>query len=666
MTTAIDPHHAGREPFDGIVLPQEQPANPAPATDEPAASPRRAAATSAETARAKVGAVEVLQLACWAGLMFGILEAGYFAFSRFVLGGVPPAGIRLFWMCPVTQAATFLVLSVPFVLLIACTRNSISLGIVVCWLVFLGTTGLAFLIPGIHPIARLILAGGVAVQAWRCAERRGPQILRFSDRTRFGSLLVVLGVIAAVEGSRWLGERRATNALPATTQNAPNVLFIVLDTVRAESVDLGGKDALRETSANTPNLRRLAAEGAVFERAIAPAPWTLPSHASMFTGRHPYELSARWFASLDDTYPTLAERLQEEGYVTAGFVANTRFCRAETGLARGFIHYEDYAISPGQFLLSAELGRRLVGVKWVCYDFNQVARKSADHINEAFLRWLDRTRPDGRPFFAFLNYFDAHDPYVAPAKSARRPPETDAQRRIISDWWYIDKSQLTADEIDFSRANYEDCIHYLDDRLGELFEGLEQRGLLAGGLVIVTSDHGEHFGDHALFGHGNSLYQPVLHVPLVIRFPGRVPAGKCFDQVVGLRELPATVLHLLGLEDHLNGGQRPRERPFPGESLSRFWEASNPDATHRDIPVISSIAEPAEFPPCHGRSPVFLGPMKSVVEGDFKYIRAGEHEELYNIRRDAAELHDLIGDRRFEAKLKSLRSVLPGAPRGAG
>src|SRR5262249_43485980 len=156
-------------------------------------------------------------------------------------------------------------------------------------------------------------------------------------------------------GARAWSEHRRTAALPPPAPAARNVLLLVWDTVRAQNLSLHGYS--RRT---TPNLQRLAARGVQFRHAFATAPWTLPSHASLFTGRWPHELSANWKTPLDEQVPTLAGRLSSRGYDTAGFVANLDFCSRETGLGRGFVHYEDYPLSIWEALTRyVALGRRL-------------------------------------------------------------------------------------------------------------------------------------------------------------------------------------------------------------------------------------------------------------------------------------------------------------------
>ena len=150
-----------------------------------------------------------------------------------------------------------------------------------------------------------------------------------------GLVLILAGWVV---GGEWLAERREASR-PLPPGDPPNVLLITLDTVRADHLSLYGYG--RPTS---PVLERLARLGIRFDEARAPAPWTLPSHASMFTGRWHHELSVDWMTPLDKKYPTLAEYLGSRGYATAGFVANLFACSYDSGLSRGFTHYEDYIL----------------------------------------------------------------------------------------------------------------------------------------------------------------------------------------------------------------------------------------------------------------------------------------------------------------------------------
>jgi arylsulfatase A-like enzyme len=407
--------------------------------------------------------------------------------------------------------------------------------------------------------------------------------------------------------------------LPQAAPGARNVLLIIWDTVRGESLSIYGYG--RPT---TPHLERIGREGAVFERAISPAPWTLSSHASLFTGRLTQELSTTWHTPLDKTYPTIAEVLAQQGFRTGGFVANLIAATRESGLDRGFPHYEDYQFRPSQIILSTTVGQRLHRLR----PFNRgrlrnYAFKSADQVTDGFLRWVDDDRT--RPFFGFLNYFDAHDPYYPPpAWRERFPAEGNdrGQRR---------------------KAAYEAAIGYLDHELERLRQELDKRGLLETTLLIVTSDHGELFGEHGLYQHGNSLYLPLLQVPLVMRLPGSVPAGLRIVVPVGLADLPATILSLSGARSDFR---------FPGQSLEAAWHGAEPFADTIIAGVPKGIGTPPE-------EPVTLGDMNSVIAGRYQYILNGDgSQQFFDVVADPDELTNLASDSVGRLRMDAFRAAL--------
>ena len=267
---------------------------------------------------------------------------------------------------------------------------------------------------------------------------------------------------------------------------------------------------------------------------MAPAPWTFPSHCSFLTGQWPFRNNSQWKYTLDASHPTLAEHLRSRGYQTAGFVANTQSCNYETGLDRGFAHYDDYPLTPRSLV-----GRSVAG-EWLLrnllsfgndYDQKWIGLQSrgASEINDAFLAWLDRRRPD-RPFFAFLNEFDAHAPYIAPPGRQGRfgmRPRTAGDYRVLLDFTTMDKNRITRRDVWLARDCYHDCIAFLDDQLGRLLDELQRRGLLENTDVIITSDHGEEFGEHLYFGHAYNTNLDAIGVPLVILSPARRRAGWC-------------------------------------------------------------------------------------------------------------------------------------------
>jgi arylsulfatase A-like enzyme len=431
------------------------------------------------------------------------------------------------------------------------------------------------------------------------------------------------------------------------------VLLIVLDTVRADRMSLYGYE--RDT---TPALARLASRAVTFNRARSTAPWTLPSHSSMMTGRWRHELSAGMNAPLDHAEPTLAEYLAGRGYATAGFVSNTTYAGAETGLDRGFARFEDHSLSIRDVLWTTGIGRRflcpLFAPQARCSDGhpNDHQRKSAARIRRDFLTWLDGNEGDGRPFFAFLNLFDAHNPYLTPDDFPPRfgiRPESERDLRLFERWFITDKTKLSPRDAKLVSDAYDDCLAYLDSQVDGILCDLALRGRLEDTLVIITADHGEHFGEHGLYGHASSLYDQELHVPLLVLLPRAAQAGRSVADPVSLRDLPATVVDVLGLADG---------SPFPGRSLARFW-SENPGANIQDEPVLASVDGPVQAAPNQGRSPVFRGPMKAVASGAQVYIRNGDgREELFDVDADPGQSRDLAGLDESRSDLERLRDKM--------
>jgi arylsulfatase A-like enzyme len=605
----------------------------------------------------------LVAVALWAGLATGLLELvltlalkplrdpspGFFRGNRHILWMIPTVNLTIF-------AATGLVLG-----MLARKRPRPVAHLAAFIFPFFGSLALLLAIRGLHPIACAALAGGLAFQLGSRMIKGAPRLRTLVVLSLPVLTLAVATLVALTWGREAWNEHRALASLPPAPAGAPNVLLIVLDTVRADHLSPYGY--ARDTA---PNLAKLAHRGVLFERARSTASWTLPSHASLFTGRWPHELSAGALGPLDGTHRTLAETLQAEGYVTAGFVANTVYCSAEAGLSRGFIHYEDHILSPRAILRSSALGLRVidgvisaaqklaasVGLGDWLGPSNGKPFKDAATVNRQFLDWLDG-RGD-RPFFAFLNFFDAHDPYVLPSGYDRHfglRPETHADRMMLNRWWWLGKRRLVPRDIALARDAYDDCIAYLDEQLGRLLADLERRGILANTLVIVTADHGEHFGEHELFGHGGSLYAPEVHVPLLIAGPTGTPPGTRVPKPVSLRDIPATVADLLGLEER---------SPFPGTSLACRWDPGGGTVARAAGPTLSEVDNPLKIQHANGgRSPVFRGPMKALASDDLVYIRNGDgREELYDLAADPQELNDLAGSAAASTLLERFRREL--------
>jgi arylsulfatase A-like enzyme len=513
------------------------------------------------------------------------------------------------------------------------------------WSAIRGRTGLFLLsfpaclapllvFPGLYRTAYIALAAALATWVVQCISAF-PGSFRRLVKFTLPVMVITSFLFAAWKGSEIaLGEQWAISALPQPPHKALNVLLLVMDTVRADHLSLHGYH--RDTS---PNLIRVASQGIQFEQAQATAPWTLPSHASMFTGLWPHEMGVAENRPLDDGYPTVAEFLADRGYLTAGFVANTYFCNSWYGLGRGFSHYEDFydedlVVSVSETLRSSALGRGVVRLARQPTGGGR-GRKTAADINEDFLDWLSEQKP-GRPFFVFLNYFDAHSPYVPPEGCDRhfgKRAETAEEVALLQDWDNRPKQNVPETEATLACDAYDDCIGYLDSQIGKLMDELEIRGLLGSTLIVITSDHGEGLGEHGLFGHGRSLYVQEVHVPLVILAPGGAGRGRAIDEPVSLRDLPATFVDLLGFV---------HDSPFPGKSLARYWiSRSGPDRPDSS-PAYSEVALREKVSKNPNRAPAWRGPMQSIVASGKALIRnADGREELYDLSADPAETRDL-------------------------
>ncbi len=440
-------------------------------------------------------------------------------------------------------------------------------------------------------------------------------------------LLIVALALGAVGQMAWANRAPTPPAEGGrAAPGAKNVLLIVLDTVRADHMSSYGYH--RTT---TPNLDGVAERGVLFERAYSTSPWTLPSHSSMFTGRYHHELSVNWRKPLDDTWPTIAEEFGARGYATGGFVGNLRYCLGVQGLARGFHRYEDFQITPGITLFCTSLGDAIARMTGLA-QYQAVTRNDATVVTDLFLSWLDDV--EDQPFFAFLNYFDAHEPYAP-------PPEYEGHFAPMAEWvphWNHRASNWSEEEIQGFIDAYDACLAYLDSQAGRVFDALAQRGLLDNTLVIIAGDHGEHFKENDLMGHGNSLYRPNLHVPFSFTLPGVLPATR-YEREVTQRDMAATLFDCLD-----NTGDR-----WPGASLIA---ALRGDAVEPS-PVLCELTagiNVASFEP-HSR-----GPLHALFEGPLHYIHNGDGiEELYDLDADPLEEHDLADDPAHAAALDRLR-----------
>jgi arylsulfatase A-like enzyme len=472
----------------------------------------------------------------------------------------------------------------------------------------------------------MLLAGAVAFIAGRLLPLR-----TLSGLLAGVCVLLLVGVGAyALRPSMHRSEIAAKTAGPV---DGPNIILITLDTVRADHLSLYGYP--RRT---TPSIDTWARQGVVFENAIASTSWTLPSHASIFTGLLPHQHGADWVKPLDPSWWTLAEVLASRGYETAGFSSNLGKAWRGLGMGNGFALYDDDSTTVRHNLRSLLLGSMLLQSLYKKYVHpDDLDRRNAGQINRDVLRWFHRRSP--RPFFLFINYFDAHAPYLPPPKYASRfgyvsSGHEDNIESVIDR--ANDHADLSAEDTRFLITNYDNCLAYLDNSVGELLDSLSHLPGWDNTVVIITSDHGEGFGEHGTYSHGHDLYREVLHVPLLILGP-TIPAGHRISHVVGIQELFETVLQLAGMNNP----------PFARASLQRFWRPGL-DPGYLDESVVSEL-----IPQLRSPAPI------SLTTPEWHYLNnAVGNEELYHWGSDPIEKVNLAKSPEYQKVLRDLQTRL--------
>lgn len=395
---------------------------------------------------------------------------------------------------------------------------------------------------------------------------------------RGGRALRVAGLVAVVGLAFLFGDRligRLTPIQPGPTDK-PNVLWIVMDTTRADHLNPYGYD--RVTS---PSLAKLVSDGVVFENAISQAPWTMPSHFQMVTSR--YDSGKE--TVLPEEYVTAAEILRDAGYDTGAVLGNFSLGR-RSGFAQGFDTVMDGPVMVffHKFIDKLPVVTALIktgllpadtAVRWLHrHTFLEgVGARGSDLTNRA-IRWMS-ARGD-HPFFLFINYMDPHDAFDPPEPYRSRFAEGVEPIKGFVRWdpvrnRAIDSNTFVRDRLPkFTKEDWQDLIDlydgeiaFLDAQIGRMFDFLREKGLLDDTIVVVTADHGELFGEHDLAYHFKSLSEEETHVPLLMRFPKGLPGGRRVKTPVEVNDVLPTVLSLTKLES---------PAPMNGESLVALVE----------------------------------------------------------------------------------------------
>jgi arylsulfatase A-like enzyme len=389
--------------------------------------------------------------------------------------------------------------------------------------------------------------------------------------------LVLLATLVACFGGSEVGPR-------------PNVLVISVDTLRRDHLGCYGYE--RETS---PHIDALARRGVVFDNALSTSSWTLPSHASMLTGRYPSSHGLRDDGvELAPSVPTLAADFRRHGYHTLAVVSHV-YVSSAFGLDQGFDAFDDTLTEGG------------------------ATNPLAEGVVDRFLALLAASPV--RPFFGFVHFFDPHWPYTAPEPFARRfadPAYTgpiDGSVESLLPYFFASRAMPDRHREEMV-ARYDGEIAYLDHQLGRLMDGLRERGDLDRTLVVLVADHGEEFKEHGQLGHGRTLYGEQLRVPFVMAGHPALRPGSRRDDLVSLIDLAPTLLDLVGAE-----------LPAGVDGRSLFTRE------RRDRAVFSESIR-------------FGVEMRAVQRGRYKLIHVpSERRELYyDLRDDPGELSPLGRD----------------------
>lgn len=433
-----------------------------------------------------------------------------------------------------------------------------------------------------------------------------------------------------VDGGPDLRRVNVERVVQSDVASPPNVLLIMLDTTRTDCLGCyGAEDGV------TPNIDGLASESMLFEQAVTPEPLTRPAVATMLTGLYPRSHGVDTNTkSLDAGFVTLAEALQARGYVTGAFMAAS-VLSGYYGTDQGFDSYTEP--SEERWELSGLLALKRFYVSIFAHSRWSVEIPAAEVTRRA-TTWI-RNNGD-RPFFAFVHYFDAHYPYEPPAEhdlafasglTGLSVPYEHPQDRFRQGF------DMPADFLEMTWLKYKGEIAYTDEYVGVLLDALDDMGLADDTLVVLLSDHGESFEKGFYFAHGNRLFDSLVHVVLMFRYPGRVEPGRATTQV-HLADLYPTVVSLLGI---------PLEAEVQGNDILGF-RGRTPDQPERAVFLQTDFENPKPF-----SSRVSLG----VRLPPWKYVDSPEIglRELYDIHADPGEFLNLVDERpEIAAELASL------------
>jgi arylsulfatase A-like enzyme len=512
------------------------------------------------------------------------------------------------------------------------------------WLILqeVGLRSLQPLSPWRTPVVGAALVAGLGT-GFVLARRVRPR--RWTWAASVGGLLLALGLVGAVRGFT-LPQASDDGPGAAVPTAAPNVVVVLIDTLRADHLSCYGYE--RPTS---PAIDRFATESVLFTRAFSQSTWTKPATASLFTGRYPSQHGAYLEkARLPDTELLLPEAFGQIGYRTAVFSGNP-WITPDYGFDQGvddfYSVYDERFARVTLYMMTLKRLSKALDRGWtynrvkmlVLGEFSTTERDA--HLNREIVRWLDEHGQ--RPFFMHVHYMSPHHPYDPPAPFDRFVPDPSLTPVTYypkkSYFFFEEGEELPAAQRADMVARYDGDILFVDGVFDDLLATLRARDLLDRTVVVLTSDHGEEFFDHRNWGHGQSVYNELTHVPLIVRHPALFPPGTRVASPVMTVDVMPTVLELAGAAP---------PHGLAGRSL---------------LPLLApgALATPRES---YSELLYRYGHAQALVRDESKLVRMTKGDEsrtaLYDLRADFGEHHDLASDatarRVLEERLTAVES----------
>jgi len=464
----------------------------------------------------------------------------------------------------------------------------------------------------------------IAVAMWLglvAIVRDAASLRRFMRRGAFASSILAALVWSGALVSVALGMHTPRSPAPA---HAPNILLVSIDSLRRDHVHCYGY--ARETS---PTIDALARGGVMFRTAVSPTSWTLPAHLTLLTAIPPEQHGVVDDETrLREEAVFLSEVVWQAGYTTAGFVS-APYLDATYGFSQGFDHYDDYTIAHTSHDASRE------GI-------------TSPALLRIVTRWLDGWNQQGRtrPFFIFMHMWDVHYDYAPPPPyDTMFDPE---YRGTVTgkNYEYSNEVHPGMDPRDLQHiiALYDGEIRFTDLYLGRVLDHLRAMGVLDRTIVVVTADHGDEFFEHGHKGHKKTLYDESVLVPLIVRYPPTVPAGKIVDAQVRLMDIAPTIVGLAGITPKI---------PFPTAQTHEVSAAQNLTPWML-ADLTQSLPSLPAFGDLVGEAPVPLASVRTLAAKFIKEQRAAGREEFYDLTADPGEHSNLIaGDGTVNTPLRS-------------